>query len=105
MFSVVYSFHVKDGADQELIKSWEGLTRLIYRHEKSLGSRLHKNKDGIYIAYAQWPDKTTWENAGSNLPKEADQYKTIMRNSCTEIKTVFELNAVSNMLTSKQYSS
>ena len=27
------------------------------------GSRLHRGEDGCFYAYAQWPDRATWERA------------------------------------------
>ena len=70
MFIAIYSFKVKEGFEMEFKGSWRGLTQLIYQHEGSLGSRLHMSNDGEYIAYAQWPDQSTFEKAGDNLPDE-----------------------------------
>ena len=33
----------------------------------SLGSRLHKDKEGLYYAYAQWPDE---ESRGKHCAKQ-----------------------------------
>ena len=62
MFAAIYRFNVKEGMDAQFIDSWGALTRMIYEFEGSLGSRLHKQADGVYIAYAQWPDFNTWNN-------------------------------------------
>lgn len=49
------------------------MTDLIHSFEGGLGSRLHKVNDELYIAYAQWPSKTHWDNSGGKLPTEAEQ--------------------------------
>ena len=101
MFVVIYSFKIKKGRDQDFISSWQGLTKLIYKHEGSLGSRLHKKSELEYIAYAQWPDKNTWKNSGDSLPKEADQFRQLMRASCESIDTLYELDSVKDLLKDK----
>lgn len=74
------------------------MTQLIYKHEGSLGSRLHYNGERLYIAYAQWPDKATWEKAGKRLPESADAVSAAMKESCEEIKTEYQLEVVVDLL-------
>lgn len=93
MFSVIYTFKVKKGKDQDFLDGWTGLTKLIYKHEGSLGSKVHKDKNDDYVAYAQWPSRKVWENAGKNLPKEeAERFRAQMKNSCYAMETLFELD-------------
>lgn len=103
MFAVIYTFIVKKGRDTDFIYSWEGLTRLIYQYENSFGSKLHRASDGKYIAYALWPDKETWENAGQNLPDEASEFRVLMKESCSEITTDHEMDTISDLTRDKQY--
>ena len=98
MFIVIYSFKLKENSEKDFIESWKGLTLLIRNHEGSLGSRLHKKDSLNYIAYAQWPDKITWKNSGNKLPAEAVQHRINMKNTCTEIKTEYELSVVEDLL-------
>lgn len=98
MFCVVYSFEVKDDAHEQFIKAWQELTELIFNHEGSLGSRLHKVDDSNYIAYAQWPDRKTWENSGSKLPASAESVREAMRDACLEIKTLHQMEVVNDRL-------
>ena len=97
MFCAVYRFNVRPGLEEQLEDSWAKLTDLIYEHEGSLGSRLHRTPDGVYIAYAQWPARETWENA-SSLPPEADPVRRAMREACESIETVYELEVVDDRL-------
>ena len=103
MFTAIYHFTVKPGQETEFKEGWEGLTKLIYQHEGSLGSRLHHESDQTYIAYAQWPDRETWENAGGQLPPEADVYRKQMKSSCEKIKTIHELEVISDLLQTKTF--
>lgn len=104
MFAVLYSFKVILGRTEDFQKGWSGLTKLIYQYENSLGSRLHKTGPDTYIAYAQWPNKSTWENAGGNLPKQANEFRKLMKESCSEIKTDSELELVIDLLQQEQFS-
>lgn len=103
MHIVLYSFHVKPNQESNFVKAWKDLTNLIYKHEGSLGSRLHMQKAGQYIAYAQWPDESTFKASGKNLPKqEADSARTLMRASCEKIEILQELEVVEDLLRVKQ---
>ena len=98
MFTVIYSFKVKPKQDEKFIHGWEGLTKLIYEFEGSLGSRLHKVGELNYIAYAQWPSKKIWKNAGSNLPESAAFFRIEMKDACEKIETSHEMEVVSDLL-------
>ena len=74
---------------------------MIYKYEGSFGSKLHKDQSNNYVAYALWPDRTTWENAGSNLPKKAKEFSTMMRDSCIKIETKYELEEIEDLIKSK----
>ena len=102
-FSVIYTFEVKPNLIDEFIKGWAGLTKLIYKHEGSFGSRLHKSGENRYVAYAQWPSKEVWENAGKKLPNESNQFKIMMKDSCHHIDTIFELEIIEDLLMNKQF--
>ena len=54
-FTVIYSFDIVEGKENEFINCWTELTKLIYKFEGSYGSRLHKENDSLFIGYAQWP--------------------------------------------------
>lgn len=102
MYVVLYAFIVKPNQEENFIKSWKGLTSLIYKYEGSLGSRLHKKDTLNYIAYAQWPDKFTFEEAGKNLPEEANHFRDLMRSSCEKVEVLEKLEIVEDLLKEKQ---
>jgi len=101
MFTVIYSFNVKPDSVLEFKKAWRELTLLIQKHEGSLGSRLHKNSENTYIAYAQWPDKQVWAESGGNMPDSNIEFRRIMKDSCTKIKILFELDVIDDLLVNK----
>lgn len=63
MFVAVYRWKLRAGQERKFREGWRRRTAEIYRKCGSLGSRLHRAEDGTWVAYAQWPDKATWEAA------------------------------------------
>lgn len=103
MFAVIYQFEVKKNMETEFVINWKQMTQFIYEYEGSLGSRLHKQKKGVYIAYAQWPSKETWKNSGNKLPHSATVVRTKMQETCTKIETLYQLECVENLTKSTTY--
>lgn len=68
-FCVIYRWRVVPGREQQFQEAWETLTQEIRAHEGGLGSRLHRAADGTWVAYAQWPDRGTWEAAGPDTDR------------------------------------
>ena len=98
MFSVIYKFEVKPNRKDSFEKSWKDLTQLIYSYSGSLGSRLHKKDECNYIAYAQWPNKETWENSSEKLPEKSNEISKLMKESCVSIETLFELELIEDLI-------
>lgn len=98
MFAILYSFQVKPGQEPQFETAWETLTRLFLEHANSLGSRLHKPLNGTYIAYAQWPDRQTWERSGERLPTEAEAVRQAMGQACHKISILEQLEVARDLL-------
>ena len=98
MFTVIYKFKLKENKIQQFEENWSELTKLIYKHQGSLGSRLHKSDRCNYIAYAQWPDKETWESEWNNMPEHSKEISRKMKEACEERETLFELEVVEDLL-------
>ncbi len=98
MFSVIYKFQLKPDKIQQFEENWTELTKLIYEHQGSWGSRLHKSDETNYIAYAQWPDKETWESEWKNMPEQAKEISRKMKEACETNETIFELDVVVDLL-------
>ena len=63
MFVVIYQWKLKAGQESHFREGWRRVTRALIRHRGGLGSRLHEGEAGVWIAYAQWPDKASWEKS------------------------------------------
>lgn len=103
MFTVIYRFKVHADQVKDFIHNWSELTKLIYQYEGSYGSRLHNIEGLNYLAYAQWPDKETWETSGENLPQIAQTYSKNMKACCESSTTDFELEVVSDLLATQKH--
>ncbi|WP_109830825.1 antibiotic biosynthesis monooxygenase family protein [Reichenbachiella versicolor] len=101
MLAVIYSFKVKQDQEQDFIKYWSRLTQLIYEQCGSLGSRLHKEKEGQYIAYAQWPDKTTFDKADELLNDEANSILNRMRSTLESVEKLHEVEMIADLTKTK----
>jgi quinol monooxygenase YgiN len=100
MFYVIYEFTVDAAVSSEFEKLWHDLTIEIRNNSGGLGSRLHKalNKPNSWVAYAQWPDKKTWENAAPlNVTSQASVRKR-MREVCSDIEVVYQLEMTDDLL-------
>ena len=103
-FTVVYSFEIKENTTEQFIGAWTALTELIYEFEGSYGSRLHKVNESHYIGYAQWPNKSIFEQSGDNLPDSANFFHEQMRGCCIKIEKLFELESVEkDLIQNKQH--
>lgn len=54
-FCVLYRARIHPHKEAQYIAAWSRLTRQLRDHG-SLGSRLHRGGDGLWYAYAQWPN-------------------------------------------------
>jgi heme-degrading monooxygenase HmoA len=63
MFVAVYWWRVKPGKESQFRAAWRRGTELIQERYGSHGSRLHQDRDGRFIGYAEWPDEETWQRA------------------------------------------
>jgi len=98
MIAVILKFKVKPNKTKVFIENWKLLTEFIYEHQNSLGSRLHKESDSSFIAYAQWPNLETLHNSESKLPKEALEVRQRMREACESVEKLFELELTEDLL-------
>jgi quinol monooxygenase YgiN len=100
MFCVIYEFTVSPEHEAEFNDLWHKITQQIRENSNGLGSRLHKevNKPNLYLAYAQWPNKQTWEEfAPLNVEHHAEQTKR-MREICDNIAIAYQLEITDDLL-------
>lgn len=63
MFVAVYWWRVHPGKEAQFRAAWRRGTEHITRIYGSYGSRLHQDRDGRFVGYAEWPDEATWRAA------------------------------------------
>lgn len=100
MFCVIYEFEVLPEHTAEFKQLWHALTQQVKESGGGLGSRLHKesNRPDIYVAYAQWPDKSAWETfAPLNVAAHAEQTKRL-RDICANIAISYQLEVIDDLL-------
>ncbi len=61
MFAVIYRWRIVPGGEAVFLDAWEQATHRLRDERGALGSRLHRDGEGRFVAYAQWPDRPTWE--------------------------------------------
>ena len=56
--------------EEQFQQAWENVTNSLINERAALGSRLHHAaEDDTFIAYAQWPTRSAWEESGElDLP-------------------------------------
>lgn len=96
MFTVVYTFRVKPGMEERFRASWAFLTAEYRRTRGSLGSRLHRDRDGRLVAIALWPDRARWEDPGPTTPELAAAQQAL-RACCDEVATEHELELLEDL--------
>jgi hypothetical protein len=72
MFAVIYRWQVVPGLEAQFEAGWRRGTERIAAEFGGWGSRLHAAGDGVYIAYAQWPDEATWKRATEQHMRHSD---------------------------------
>lgn len=63
MFIAVYWWRIKPGKEEQFRQAWRRGTELITARYGSFGSRLHRERDGRFVGYAQWPSYEAWQSA------------------------------------------
>lgn len=58
-YAVLYRWRLHPGHEADFVAAWERVTRAMHDACGSYGSRLHRTEDGLWTAYARWPDKAT----------------------------------------------
>jgi len=97
MFYVIYRWKVHEGKEAQFAKAWAEVTQLIRDHRGGLGSRLHRCQDGMFLAYAQWPDQQTWERASSIVLPE-NQAMAQMKDSIASSEPMIQMTLLQDLL-------
>jgi hypothetical protein len=102
MFIALYRWKVKAGHELMFREGWHQRTEEIYRTCGSFGSRLHQAEDGTWVAYAQWPDRKTYD-AAQNIPVVDAKARTMFRESIEEAYPDTYMQVVDDLLKSERF--
>lgn len=102
MFIALYRWKVKEGQEKNFQEGWHRRTVEIYQHRGSLGSRLHQAEDGTWVAYAQWPDRQTY-NMAQSIPVFDEEARMMFRESIEESYPDIYMNVVDDLLKLRRY--
>src|SRR5688500_7109254 len=94
-FAVLYRWKVQPDREEAFIAAWRGHTA-AYMTIGALGSRLHRGDDGALYAYAEWPSREAWENAGARSP--VDVATAALMRDCTLEFEARPLEVVADLL-------
>ncbi len=81
MFVAIYCWRIKPGMEDQFREGWRQVAEALHSLEGGLGSRLHRNFDGTWLAYAQWSDRKHWEKAEKAGLGGAEDALQMMRES------------------------
>tara|TARA_R100000005_G_scaffold68544_1_gene36436 strand:+ start:2041 stop:2364 length:324 start_codon:yes stop_codon:yes gene_type:complete len=99
MFVAVYEFEVKEGAGSSFREAWLEVTKAIYEHCGSFGSRLHiSDKPNILVGYAQWPDQEAWERDRNITDEDYHRARSEMLDCLVQSKIVYQLEVSDDYL-------
>ncbi len=93
---------MKAGYERNFQTGWHQRTEEIYRTCGSFGSRLHQAEDGSWVAYAQWPDRETYDAAQSIAVVDA-RARTLFRESIEESYPDTYMHVVDDLLKSERF--
>jgi hypothetical protein len=101
MFAVVYRWKPIPGREAQFEEGWRAGTAAIAREFGGWGSRLHRGDDGWIWAYAQWPDRATWEKAMESRMRHSDDEAREKYRSAFELEsfeTMFAGDVIADLL-------
>lgn len=96
---VVYRWRLKPDFERTHREGWRRVTAAIKRAYRTGGSRLHKNEDGAWVAYAVWPDEATFAAAQGAAPVAAPGDRELKREGISgSIEVVFRMTVTDDLL-------
>ena len=98
MHAVIYKFDVKKGREEEFKMVWKKLTKAYLEFAGSMGSRLHTDENGNFIAYALWPNQEILSEANQKLPETKKSLRDELRATCISVQVLHKLEAVEDLI-------
>ena len=96
-FVAIYRWRIHPDQIDLFLAAWEIVTIGIKAERGGLGSKIHRADDGTYVAYAQWPDRETWEAMGK-LPSVNPAASQAMGEAIAETLPSLYLDPMADLL-------
>jgi quinol monooxygenase YgiN len=96
-FVAIYHWRIYVDQIDSFLAAWETVTRCIKAERGGLGSKIHRADDGTFVAYAQWPDRETWQAMGK-LPSVDPEASKAMRAAIEESLPSLYLDPINDLL-------
>jgi hypothetical protein len=93
-YAVVYRWRVRPGYEDMFTEGWSRVTLAMHQACGSYGSRLHRSADGVWMAYARWPDKETRDRCSH----EDDEGEAMMSVAVEESLPTMHLEIIADLL-------
>lgn len=93
-FTVLYRWRLRPGYEKQFEEAWS-LVTIDLTKRGSLGSRLHRSNDGLWYAYAQWPNAEVRDTAFTQ-PNTVEDAERAMREAIAEYFPEIVLEPIAN---------
>ena len=84
--------------EDSFMEGWSRLTEAIRETRGGMGSRLHRSDNGWWVAYAQWPDRQTWEKSQTAQESPDIKASTLMTEAIEDQKPPILLEPIIDLL-------
>ena len=100
-------WRVHPGKEEQFVRAWSRGTDLIREIYGSYGSRLHRDGDGRFVGYAEWPDEATWRRAFDlkmvyDEPETRAAFVDAVAEVPPDADPIFRMEVVSDRLTTRR---
>jgi quinol monooxygenase YgiN len=96
-FVAIYRWRLDSAKVDQFLKAWADVTRGIKSKRGGLGSKIHREDDGTYVAYAQWPSREAWTHS-SQLPSVDPDASKAMADAVLETFPSLLLDPIEDLL-------
>jgi hypothetical protein len=96
-FFVLYRWRLHPDREEAFVAAWSRLTVRLRAERGALGSRLHRGADGLWYAYAAWPNASA-RAASTALGSVDGEASKAMRDAIAEVLPEVPLEVVADYL-------
>lgn len=84
MFIALYRWRIDPELEKQFQDAWSAVTLHYRENYGSSGSRLHRGSDGLFYAYAIWPDNDARQSAFATQDEATIAHRELMNSAIVE---------------------